>query len=109
MISSPLNGCQSQFNEVCRKGGGRNGGPLRSKVQLLLRDHGKLLNSNAYDDVASALAVADGQNPWHVFFALGLCWGEMARYSDGYLLAAIGAITCWNDGDRREATKHHTQ
>ncbi len=109
MISSPINQCQRQFNELCKKGGGRNGGPARTKVQQLLRDEGKLLNRNAYDDVASALDVGDGHNPWHVFFALGLCWGEMARYSDEYLLAAVRALASWNDDDRREATKSHTQ
>jgi hypothetical protein len=67
------------------------------------------LNSNAYSEVASALNTGDECNPWHVFFALGLCWGEMARYSDRYLLAAVGAISSWNDADRGEATKHCTQ
>jgi hypothetical protein len=109
LISSPLNECQRQFNELCKKGGGRNGGPARTKVQQLLRDEGKLLNGHAYDEVASALDVAARYNPWYIFFALGLCWGEMARYSDRYLLAAVGAIESWNDQDRGEATKHYTQ
>lgn len=109
MISSPLNECQRQFNELCKKGGGRNGGPARTRVQQLLRDEGKLLNESAYGEVSHALAVANGSNPWHVFFALGLCWGEMARFSDSYLVAAVGAIASWNDTDRAEAVKHHTQ
>ena len=109
MISSPLNECQRQFNELCKKGGGRKGGPARTKVQQLVRDEGKLLNQSAYDEVSHALTVASASNPWHVLFAIGLCWGEMARYSDKYLLAAVAAIASWNDMDRAEATKHYTQ
>jgi hypothetical protein len=33
----------------------------------------------------------------------------MAKYSDRYLRAAVGAISHWNDDDRRAAIEHFTQ
>src|SRR4029079_16453403 len=43
-LPKAINETQIQFRQLCELGGGTKGGPVRSKVQKLLRESGKSLN-----------------------------------------------------------------
>ncbi len=92
-ISNPLNQVQVTFNELCDKGGGPEGGPPRTKVQELLHQGSKKLNSMAYDEITSHLAAFPKANPWHVCFAVGVSWGHLARIDEDFTGAAIQALS----------------
>jgi hypothetical protein len=59
-IKNPVNDVQVRFNELCDKGGGRSGGPARSRVQQLLHDGSKKLNQFGYEKITEQL---DGHPP----------------------------------------------
>lgn len=84
-----MNDTQRAFAELCAKGGGREGGPARTKVQALLRQSGQELNRRAEIDILSALATHPEASPWKVCFAMALVWGHLARFTDEYLDAAV--------------------
>ena len=79
MIGKPLNQTQEHFNALCKLGGGKGGGPARTKVQSVLSRSGKQLNDWAYVQAAEHLAAFPDRNPWHVCFAIALSWGHLAR------------------------------
>lgn len=109
LISSPVNEYQERFNQICEDGGGQKHGPTRGKVQALLRDAGQALNQYAYCEIETALDNLPDKDPWHVCFAMGLCWGEMATMDSTFFEAAVGCIEGWNDADRKTARKFCTQ
>ena len=109
LIANPVNELQEVFNDLCLKGGGQGGGPARTRVQELIRTFGQRLNADAYGQMADAQAWVPGANPWHVAFAMGLCWGTIAKYEATFFRAAVGALAHWNDEDRRTAVALHLE
>ena len=107
LISKSLNGTQAGFNDLCVKGGGQGGGPLRGKVQELLSESGKSLNSFGIAEVQDALTRFAEFNPWHVCFAVGLAWGHLADLNPQFVGAAVRLLSDWNAADLTEARKHH--
>ena len=83
-IRKPVNAVQLKFNELCAHGGGQRGGPPKSKVQELLHWGSVKLNGMATREAEEHLTVFADRNPWHVCFALGLCWGHLARLEFGF-------------------------
>ena len=81
-IAKPLNPVQVEFNELCAKGGGAGGGPARTKVQELLHNGSKKLNTLAFDEISHQLKTFPTANPWQVCFAVGLGWGHLAQIDD---------------------------
>ena len=73
----PKNEIQIRFNELCALGGGKRGGLSRTKVQELLRNGGQRLNANGYKETEEHLHSYTQFNPWHVCFAIGLCWDTL--------------------------------
>lgn len=102
-ISNAINDTQRRFNRPCELGGGRAGGPARTKVQELLKASGLALNVMAREEIEGQFAVCPGQNPWHICFALGLCWGHLARVDERFTRAAVQLLSDWNDQDLRVA------
>lgn len=103
VIPNPTNEIQVRFNELCEQGGGRKGGPVKREVQLLLRDGGRRLNVIGYRDAQQNLHEYSGYNPWHVCFALGLCWGHLARTDVHFVGAAVRLLQAWNSDDLKLA------
>jgi hypothetical protein len=106
-ISNPVNETQRQFNRLCELGGGVGGGPARTRVQALLHRSGAALNVVANDEISSHLAEYHDRNPWHVCFAVGLCWGHLARLELDFTGAAVSLMERWNDDDLRVARRFH--
>lgn len=88
-LPKAINDTQRVFAELCEKGGGVKGGPARTKVLELLIDSGKNLNKFAYAEMEHALKDNPNANPWHVCFAVGLCWGHLAELSPAFIEAAV--------------------
>ena len=101
LIAKPVNDLQREFNELCEAGGGPKGGPVRGKLTDALRRHGQELNGVAYQEMAKALAHVPEANPWHVCFAMGLCWGQIAQIDLTFFEAAASLLENWNDDDRK--------
>lgn len=91
-LPKPVNETQEAFAELCAKGGGPKGGPARTKVQALLRESGQELNKYAEAEIAHSLRVLSSADPWKVCFAMGLCWGHLARLSDDFMEAAVAYL-----------------
>ncbi len=109
LIGDPVNEMQEVFNDLCEKGGGAGGGPARTRVQAIIREFGQQLNHSAYGQMEEALGWVPEANPWHVSFAMGLCWGTIAKHEKPFFVAATGALASWNDRDRKEACRHHLE
>lgn len=109
LISKPVNDLQRQFNELCEKGGGVKGGPVRGKTLKLLKFYGQTLNQGASEEIQEHLAAFPDANPWHVCFALGLCWGHLAKVDLTFTEAAIGALEDINDDDLKTAGSFHLE
>jgi hypothetical protein len=62
LISKPLNDLQRQFNDLCEKGGGVKGGPVRGKTLELLKFYGQTLNKGASEEVQEHLAAFPDAN-----------------------------------------------
>lgn len=105
----PINEVQQRFAELRAKGGGVKGGPARTKVQEVLRAGGQKLNKYAEHEIADALALCAGANPWKVCFAMGLCWGHLAKLNDEYFKAAVGYLETGVHADLVAASKHHNE
>lgn len=108
-IKSPLNDLQSEFNRLCDLGGGPRGGPARTRVQAALRTYGKKLNAFAHLEVTEQLLAFKDRNPWHVCFAVGLCWGHLAKLDLDFTAAAISLLENWNDADLKVVRKFHLE
>lgn len=102
-----INATQEEFLKLCELGGGRGGGPARSKVQQLLRDRGRKLNEFAYTEVAEQMKEFGDRNPWHVCFAIGMSWGRLAKLELAFTSAAVNLIEQWTDDDLRVARTFH--
>jgi hypothetical protein len=75
-VGLPLkNKIQHRFKELCENGGG----PLRGKVQALLKEAGTSLNEFGFEETALHLDKFSDRNPWHVCFAVSLAWGHLAQ------------------------------
>jgi hypothetical protein len=109
LISKPLNETQEQFNRLCLLGGGVGGGPARGKVLELLRASGQALNTFAFREVANQFHELPDANPWHVCFAIGLCWGHLAKFEIEFTTAAVSLMSDWNDHDLRVARRFHLE
>lgn len=107
---APVNDLQTQFRELCEKGGGAGGGPPRGKVQELLRWGGKKMNDDfAHDEIAQHLAAHPDANPWYVCFAVGLAWGHLAKLEPEFTAAAVRLLTHWNGTDLYKACSFHME
>jgi hypothetical protein len=106
-IPNPVNDTQRGFNELCIRGGGQRGGPARTRVQTLLADSGRQLTGIGRGEISEHLSHYASDNPWHVCFAVGLCWGRLARLDLEFTRAAVRLINEWNDADLRLARRFH--
>lgn len=106
---APINNVQKAFRELCEKGGGQNGGPLRGKVQEVLDQAGKSLNEFAYAEIGEHLDALNDRNPWHVCFAVGLSWGHLARLDLTFTEAAVNCLEQWNGTDLATACSFHLE
>jgi len=103
LIAKPVNPVQKRFNEICEEGGGPGGGPTRGKVLALLETAGKQMNVEAFEVATSNLARLCDANPWHVCYAIAVCWGHLARLDDRFIDAASALMSEWDDDLLREA------
>ena len=108
-LPAPINDTQASFAKLCALGEGPEGGPERTKVQELLRDHGKRLNKFASKQAASHFRGNADANPWHVCFAIGLCWGNLARNDPQFVSACVRCLGEWNDADLKQAMSYALQ
>jgi hypothetical protein len=92
IIKAPINNTQDQFNDLCLKGGGVKGGPARKKTLELLRASGCALDMTAYEQIADALRQNPEANPWHVCYAVAMCWGRLARLDPDFVQAAVASL-----------------
>ncbi len=106
-LPKPINETQRRFHELCRLGGGRGGGPARTKVQELLHWSGSSLNSIGRREIADHLAAYPDFNPWHVCYAMGLSWGHFAPINLEFTGAAAWLMSDWNGDDLAIARRHH--
>ncbi|EME67983.1 hypothetical protein H261_20739 [Paramagnetospirillum caucaseum] len=53
------------------------------------------------------LAAFSDRNPWHVCFAVGLCWGRLAKFEPEFVGAAINLLENWNAADLKFARTFH--
>jgi len=83
------NEIQRRYAELCAAGGGQRGGPVRGKVQALLKEGGERLNRLAFEETADALAHNAYASPWRVAFAVGLAWGHLAVLDEEFLAQAV--------------------
>jgi hypothetical protein len=102
-LPTAINDTQACFTRLCALGEGPDGGPELTKVQELLRDHGKRLNKFAYRQAAFHFKENADANPWHVCFAIGLCWGGLARNDPQFVRACVRCLDQWNDADLKQA------
>lgn len=103
LVSTPINELQREFNILCEKGGGVRGGPVRGKTLERLKFYGQTLNKGATAEVQEHLATFPDANPWHVCFALGLCWGHLAKVDLTFTEAVVGCLEHLNDADLKTA------
>ena len=108
-IGAPLNHTQRRFNELCELGGGPRGGPARGKVLELLSESGRVLNQFAYRQTGQHLGAFPDANPWHVCFAVALCWGHLAKLELAFTAAVVGALADWNSDDLKMAQAFHQE
>ncbi|MFN3626742.1 MAG: hypothetical protein ACK4S3_02550 [Parvibaculum sp.] len=103
LIGTPINDVQREFNALCVKGGGVGGGPVWGKTLELLKSAGQSLNTGASEEIQAHLDAFPNANPWHVCFALGLCWGHLARVHLDFTKAVIACLEDINDDDLKMA------
>jgi hypothetical protein len=106
-LPKPINDTQRTFSELCEKGGGVKGGPARTKVQALSKESGQQLNKLAEAEVTEHFKELSNRNPWHLCFAIGLCWGHLAKFEIEFTDAATRVLEDFNDGDLKIARKFH--
>lgn len=109
LIPKPVNDTQRRYNRLCELGGGRGGGPARTKVEELLRESGQALNRIAHREITAHLAEYPDASPWHVCFAVGLSWGHLAQLHPEFTGAAVRLLSDWNDDDLRVAKRFHNE
>jgi hypothetical protein len=78
-------------------------------VQLLLKESGQALNRMAYEQVAENFDEYSAANPWHICFAIGLCWGHLARLDLKFTGAALRVLENWNIKDLTTAREYHLE
>ena len=109
MITTPINDCQTEYNELCRLGGGPRGGPVRQRVADLLRRAGHELNGWLQADTTAALQRLRDVNPWHLCYAIALVWGRFAKHESDFVDAAARLMSDWNDRLLTEALRHYRE
>jgi hypothetical protein len=106
LIPDPTNSTQIEFNRLCELGGGIRGGPARTKVCELLRSSGQDISNYAFDETAQHLATCVNANPWYVCFAIGLSWGNLAKFEIDFTQACVSLLNSWNDHDLRMVRRY---
>lgn len=106
-ISGAINDIQKEYNSLCDKGGGVGGGPNIQSVYDLIKHAGRKLNNLGHQEITRHLESFPGHNPWHICFAMGLCWGHLAKDELTYMEAALGALDNLNQVDLNTAKSHH--
>lgn len=108
-LPKPINDTQRQFEKLCSLGGGRSGGPARTKVQQLLHESGAKLNVIGRSIITEHLTEFSDVNPWYVCFAVGLSWGHLAKPDIEFTRAAIRALQSADDADVNGAALYYTE
>ena len=103
LVATPINDVQREFNALCMKGGGVGGGPVRGKTLELLKSAGKRLNAGASEEIQAHLDAFPSANPWHICFAMGLCWGHLAQAHLDFTEAVVACLEDINDDDLKKA------
>jgi hypothetical protein len=106
-ISEPKNEIQERFNALCEEHA--NGRPDKLEVKKLLQEAGTRLNGRAFDATEKHLRDNSAANPWHVCFAVGLCWGHLARLDLKFSGAVARLLNNWNDDDLALATSFYME
>lgn len=108
-MPEPVNSTQREFENLCRLGGGRRGGPAVSKVLDLLRSSGQRLNAWAYEAISEQLETFPEANTWHVCFAISLSWGHLAKLDIEFTRHAVALMSDWNDDNLKAARSFHLE
>ena len=103
-ISKPVNKVQERYNDLCGLGGGK---PERTSVQALLKEGGLILNKMGHDEITKHLSTFPDRNPWHICFAMGLCWGHLAKDEGTFIDAATRVLSELNTPDLKTASSYH--
>jgi hypothetical protein len=59
--------------------------------------------------MAEHLGAYPDANPWHVCFAVGLCWGHLAKLDVDFTGAVVNLLADWNDEDLATARSFHLE
>jgi hypothetical protein len=78
-------------------------------VQELLHESGSLLNAFGHQQAQEHLAQHVSANPWYVCFAIGLCWGHLARLELDFTTAVVRLLDNWNAADLAAARQFHLE
>ena len=104
-----INSIQRRYNELCDVGGGPGRGPHLRDVQSLIKAGSEKLNDLGQEEIGNALAAFPERDPWKICFAVGLCWGHLARYDLDFVDAATRCMDSLNDTDIRTAASFHLE
>ena len=108
-ISKTVNDIQKQYNDLCDAEGGKGNGPKPEHIFLLLKNAGQKLNQLGHAEITKHLQDFPDRNPWHICFAMGLCWGHLAKDDPDstYMDAATRVLNIMNTPDLDTAKGHH--
>jgi hypothetical protein len=109
VIGKPLNDVQRRFNDLCKAGGGKLGGPARTKVQELLHTGSSKLNELAFTESTSHLSDLADRDPWKVCYAVAISWGHLAKLDIEFTAAATEVLDTLNPAAMKFACKFHLE
>lgn len=108
-IKHSINSIQRRYNELCDIGGGPGRGPKLEDVRKLIKAGSEKLNDLGQEEIDAALNAFPNRDPWKVCFAVGLCWGHLAKYDLDFVDAATRSIESLNDTDLNSAASFHLE